>query len=114
MSELPENEELLSEIRQRFAKDFLDMVVLTIIRIRPMWGYKLMGEIKRDFGVKISYGVMYPLLRSLETKGLIKGRLELRGKKRRKVYEIMPRGIELIKAHNEFLREQLKMSEVMF
>lgn len=100
----------IAEIRRRFAKDFLDMLVLTIIRIRPMWGYKLMGEIRRDFGVKISCGAMYPLLRSLETKGLIKGRLrrlEIGGKRRRKMYEITPKGIERIEACNTVLREYL-------
>lgn len=108
------NEELISEVRRRFARDFLGMLVLTIVRIRPMWGYKIIGEIERDFGVKVGYGTMYPLLRWLEKGGFIRSKLESRNKRKRKVYEITAKGIELIKSYNEFLREQLERSEVIF
>lgn len=111
---MPENKELVSEIKRRFARDFLDVLVLTIIRIRPMWGYKIIADIERDFGVKVSYSTMYPLLKSLEVKGLIKSRLGFRGRRKRKIYEITSKGIDFIKVYNEFLREQLETSEVMF
>ena len=111
---MPQKKELISEIKRRFATKFLDILVLTIIRFHPMWGYKLIAEIKRDFGVKIGYGTMYPLLNSLENEGLIRGTLRLKGQRKRKVYEITPRGAELIKAYNEFLREQTQMTSTIF
>jgi len=114
VGELQKNKELMSEIKRRFARGFLDMLVLTIIRIRPMWGYKIIGEIEKDFGIKVGYGTMYPLLSSLEKRGFIRSRLELKNKRKRKVYEITAKGIELIKSYNEFLREQLERSEVIF
>jgi PadR family transcriptional regulator PadR len=114
VDKLAKDEKLISKIRQRFARDFLDMLVLTIIRIRPMWGYKIIGEIERDFGVKVGYGTIYPLLGSLEERGFVRSRLESRNKRKRKVYEITVKGIELIKSYNEFLREQLERSEVIF
>jgi PadR family transcriptional regulator PadR len=90
------------------------MLVLTIVRIRPIWGYKIISEIERDFGVKVGYGTIYPLLNSLEKMGFIRSRLELKNKRKRKVYEITAKGVELIKLYNDFLREQLERSEVIF
>ena len=98
-----------SNIKQRFARSFLDIVVLTIIRSRPTWGYRIITDIRENFGVNIGYGTMYPLLKSLKTKGLIKSRSKISN--RRKIYEITVKGLEVINSYNELLKDQLQLLE---
>jgi len=95
--------------RQRFAKAFLDMLVLRMLQEQPLWGYKIISQIHKNYEVKVGYGIMYPLLNSLEKEGFIKSRLEFRGKRKRKVYEVTPKGANLIKEYHNFLKEQLQM-----
>ena len=101
-----------SEFKRRFARDFLDVLVLRILQISPLWGYEIIYKIESDFGVKIGYGVMYPLLRSLEAGNLIKSRLEFKGKRKRKVYEITSRGAEIVESYYESLRAQLYRRDI--
>lgn len=102
----------VSEFKRRFAKDFLDVLVLRILQTRPLWGYEIISKIKDGFGVKVGYGAMYPLLHSLEKKGLARSRWEFKGKRRRKIYEITLRGAEFIESYYELLREQLEMLDI--
>ncbi|KPV62533.1 MAG: Transcriptional regulator PadR-like family protein [Candidatus Bathyarchaeota archaeon BA1] len=107
-----DREASVSEFKRRFARDFLDVFVLRILQASPLWGYGIISKIQSDFGVRIGYGVMYPLLKSLERDGLIKSRLEFKGKRKRKVYEITSRGAELVESYYESLREQLHMRDI--
>lgn len=107
-----EKKEFRPEIEKRFAKDFLDIFVLRLIRGKPRWGYELITEIRNRYRIKIGQSTIYPLLKSLENSGLIWGRWESYGKKKRKVYEITPEGIELIDSYNDYLKEQLQTSKV--
>lgn len=98
-----------SNIKQRFARSFLDMLVLTIIRSRPTWGYRIIADIQENFGVNICYGTIYPLLKSLKTKSLIKSRPKMGN--RRKIYEITLKGLEVINSYTELLKDQLQLLE---
>ena len=98
-----------SNIKQRFARNFLDILVLTIIKSRPTWGYRIITDIRENFNVKIGYGTIYPLLKSLKTKGLIKSRSKISN--RRKIYEITVKGLEVIDSYTELLKDQLQLLE---
>lgn len=102
-------ETFIKEVRQRFARIFLDMLVLKLVRLEPMWGYRIIKETERLFETRPRHGALYPLLHSLEVKGFLRSRQEVEGGRVRKVYEITPRGIQLIDAYHDFLREQLKI-----
>lgn len=54
----------------------LHLVVLGLLRLRPMHGYELMSELERLFGpaYRASAGSVYPAVESLEVEGLIEGR----------------------------------------
>jgi len=56
----------------------LHLVILGLLRLRPMHGYELMGELERLFGptYRPSAGSIYPAVESLESEGLIEGRDE--------------------------------------
>jgi len=98
----------VKEFRQRFAKDFLDILVLRLIQAEPMWGYKIIRKVEKIFEIKIRHGALYPLLNSLEMNGLLKSKQEVRGRRARKVYEITPKGMQLLDSYHDFLREQLQ------
>jgi PadR family transcriptional regulator PadR len=95
-------------IVQRITRNFLDILVLRLIQAEPMWGYKIIKKTKRLFGIKIRHGALYPLLNSLEVEGYARSEKITKGGRVRKVYEITPKGTELINAYNEVLSEQLQ------
>ncbi len=65
--------ELFEErIVTRHVKTFLDIVVLTMLNGKPMYGYKLIAAVHNEFGVLLSPGSLYPLLHSLEDNKLVK------------------------------------------
>jgi len=65
--------ELFEErIVARHVKAFLDIVVLAMLNGQPMYGYKLIAAVHKEFGVLLSPGSLYPLLHSLEDNKLIK------------------------------------------
>jgi len=102
----------IKEFRQRFAKDFLDILVLRLVQTEPMWGYRIIRKVEKLFEIKIRHGALYPLLNSLEVNGLLKSRQEVRGRRVRKVYEITPKGMQLVDSYHDFLREQLQMLNI--
>ena len=104
--------ESLTDIKQRFARDFLDVVVLRLIQVKPRWGYEIMAEIKNTFQIKTGASKIYPLLISLEANGFIKSRWKYEGKKRKKLYDITPQGVKFLDSVYNFLREQVSMHEL--
>ncbi len=69
--------ELLEErIVARHVKTFLDIVVLAMLNGNPMYGYKLIAAVHKEFGVLLSPGSLYPLLHSLEDNKLIGSRFQ--------------------------------------
>jgi len=95
------------EIVQRIFRNFLDVMVLRLVRAEPMWGYKIIKHVEEEYAVRLRHGALYPLLNSLEKKGLLRSKKEAKGGRVRKVYEITSKGIQLVDAYIEFLRNQL-------
>jgi DNA-binding PadR family transcriptional regulator len=62
---------LEEKIVEKHVKAFLDIVVLAMLNGKPMYGYKLIAAVHREFGVLLSPGSLYPLLHSLEDNKLI-------------------------------------------
>jgi DNA-binding PadR family transcriptional regulator len=63
-------------ITERHVKAFLDIVILAMLNGKPMYGYKIIAAIHREFGVLLSPGSLYPLLHSLEESKLIESCFE--------------------------------------
>ncbi len=96
------------EIVQRVFRKFLDVMVLSMVQAEPMWGYKIIRFVEKEYGVKLRHGALYPLLRRLEKKGLLRSKEEAKGGRVRKVYGITSKGIQLVDAYYEFMKEQLQ------
>jgi len=96
------------EIVRRVSRNFLDILVLRLIRTEPMWGYKIIKRIEKLFGIKIRHGALYPLLNRLEANGFVRSKKTAKGGRVRKVYEITSKGIQFVDSYYDFLREQLQ------
>jgi len=105
-------ETYVKEFGERFAKDFLDILILRLIHREPMWGYKIIKKVETLFNVKLRHGALYPLLNALEDNGFLTSKKEVQGRRVRKVYEITPKGEQLVESYHDFLREQLQMLNI--
>ncbi|MEM1539652.1 MAG: PadR family transcriptional regulator [Candidatus Bathyarchaeia archaeon] len=101
-------ENLKKEIVQHITKNLLDIQILTIINKEPAWGYKIKKQIEAFSGLKIRHGALYPLLKKLENKGLIKRQEQKQGKRIKKVYSATEKGRKYVKTYMNILNEQIQ------
>lgn len=78
------HEEVVAGMLQEFRRGTLIMIVLSQLK-EPMYGYSLV-KIMEDNGISIEGNTLYPLLRRLETQGLLKSEWETSSAKPRKYY----------------------------
>jgi DNA-binding PadR family transcriptional regulator len=71
-----------------------------------MWGYKIKKEVETKFSVKLRHGALYPLLNTMEQKGLLKSKKQQQGGRTRKVYTITNMGVEYVKMYKNIIEEQ--------
>lgn len=74
------------ESKEKFIGENLEEIVLSMLREQPMCGYDLIKAIFQRYDMVVSQGRVYPLLYSLERRGLL--RCELKGNTQVKVYSI--------------------------
>lgn len=89
---------------------FLEIYILFLLsNKKDYYGKEILDEIESRFGSKWkpSHGMLYPLLRDLEDKKLIKGRWEDNTKKTKKTYKITKAGLEA-------LSKEITLKENMF
>jgi PadR family transcriptional regulator PadR len=95
------------EIVQRIFRNLLDVQVLRLLAVEPMWGYRIKKVAEAKFEVTLRHGALYPLLGMLEKKGFVTSQEERQGRRTRKVYAVTKRGREYVEAYESVLREQL-------
>ena len=62
----------LREVQTKLMRGLLDLVILQLLKSKPMHGYKIITSIRKNFGVYFGPSTIYPLLGFLEEKGYIK------------------------------------------
>jgi DNA-binding PadR family transcriptional regulator len=80
-----------------FMRGFGKLIILWLISKKPQHGYEIMTQLHEasPLSKKMpSASMIYPVLHSLERKGLIKGTWEHQGKRKVKYYEITTEGKE--------------------
>ena len=95
-------DEIVSGLILEFRRGTLIMVVLAQLN-KPMYGYSLVKELEGK-GIPIEGNTLYPLLRRLESQGLLKSEWETDAAKPRKYYIITEDGklvYKKIKTHWE-------------
>ena len=94
---------LVDKSLQRVLAGFIRMHVLHHAEDRNLCGNWMIEEL-RQHGYKISAGTLYPMLRTMEKDGWIKGLEEQHGARRR-LYRITPKGKTAMKEIRARLRE---------
>lgn len=80
-------------------RGLLDICVLAAIKNEDSYGYKIIKDIKPY--LTISESTLYPILRRLETAGLLTEYSVEHNSRLRKYYHITPKGIERIKTFDK-------------
>jgi DNA-binding PadR family transcriptional regulator len=80
---------------REFLSDFSRFYILTILYENPCHGYEILSKFKTRLGKKISPSLVYPFLRQLERKRLVKHRVKKIGEKKKKVFELTEDGRKL-------------------
>jgi len=91
-------------INKELVKGSTVILILTLLDRKPMYGYQLIKEIEEHSGgvFSLKEGTLYPILHSLESKGLVESYWSgEEGARRRKYYRIMDQGRLLLKEKKE-------------
>ena len=75
--------------------DFSRFYILTMLYEAPQHGYSILSTFKERTGKEISPSLVYPFLRQLEKKGFVTHSLKPVGEKKKKVFKLTPKGVEL-------------------
>ena len=76
------------------------------------YGYSLLKKLS-DQDLEIDQGTLYPLLRRLESQGLLKSSWNVEGSRPRRYYVISPEGQELLPKLKEEWNKNVSMMERM-
>jgi DNA-binding PadR family transcriptional regulator len=83
---------------------FIELHILYHASKEPITGSFMMKELKRH-GYSIGPGTIYPLLHKMEKFEVLTSRWEIKDGKRIRVYEITPKGFEILEEGKKKVRE---------
>jgi PadR family transcriptional regulator PadR len=92
-------------------KGSAELLILALIEERPRHGYEIAQRIADRSGGTITFSssTLYPVLHSLERRGIIRGRWDTQpGERRRRFYSITPAGREFLGAQRDGWRQFMK------
>ena len=108
MPEKKEYQNILTELR----RGSLTMAVLALLR-KPHYGYALLQTME-GVGIDMEANTLYPLLRRLESQGLLKSDWDTTESRPRKYYEISTQGYEVLQMLlKELERIQSSMDKII-
>jgi DNA-binding PadR family transcriptional regulator len=86
-------------------------VILGLLKLGPRTGYdvKRVTDFSTRYFWRASYGQIYPELRGLEASGLVEAREEPHGRRRRRVYELTPKGEQAL---GDWLHDETDLFEM--
>jgi DNA-binding PadR family transcriptional regulator len=98
----------------KIVSDFSRVYIITILYEQPSHGYEIISKFKKVLGKDISPSLVYPFLRQLEQKKLVKHTLKPIGAKKKKVFELTSDGKafseQLFKRFSELISVALEPS----
>ena len=108
-----EREEILSGLILELRRGSIVLAVLSQLQ-KPMYGYYLVN-VMGESGISVEVNTLYPLLRRLESQGLLKSEWETSEAKPRKYYVLTEFGSEIyrvLKKHwNETVESMKRLME---
>lgn len=93
------HDEIVSGLILELRRGTLILLVLNQLQ-KPMYGYHLVKELQ-DHGIPIEANTLYPLMRRLESQGLLKSEWETGEAKPRKYYSITEDGRTVLQKTRE-------------
>ena len=97
------NHQTIRKAEIKIVRGLLDLVVLGLLKEKPIHGYGIITSIRRNFGVYFGPSTVYPMLAELEKKGNIKSEWDLTHDRPRKVYSLTAEGHSLLNGTEESL-----------
>lgn len=88
------NPELFENLRLELRRGSLVLAVLAQLRVEQ-YGYSLRRALE-DRGMEIDEGTLYPLLRRLESQGLLLSEWREHEKRKKRFYHLSPDGAEML------------------
>ncbi|MHC1578945.1 MAG: PadR family transcriptional regulator [Dehalococcoidia bacterium] len=87
-----------------FVLGFVRIHILYHAKVGPIYGAWVMQELERH-GYELTPGTLYPILHELEGKRFLKSRSRIVQGRRRKYYEITPRGSKILEEVKPRIKE---------
>jgi DNA-binding PadR family transcriptional regulator len=88
------DEDLFDKLRVELRRGALSLAVLAALR-EERYGYTL-RQLLDDAGLKIDEGALYPLLRRLESQGLLTSQWREEGKRNKRFYRLSSEGEQVL------------------
>lgn len=104
-------------LRDQIRKGSTELVLLTLLQERPMYGYEISQEMSRmsDGYFEMKEGLLYPTLHRLQKEGLLSSQWQkTENERRRKYYAITAAGRERLKEQSaEWQTFMHKLQEII-
>ena len=100
-------EDTVSGLVLELRRGTLILLVLSQLR-EPVYGYSLVKKLN-DNGIPIDANTLYPLMRRLESQGLLQSQWDTAESKPRKYYQITAAGLSRLEAFKEEWREVMSI-----
>ena len=91
------------QVSNKLMKGLLDLIILQFLSNQPMHGYQVITKIRKNFGAYFGPSTIYPLLNSLEKKGLVNSVWDMNSDRPRKVYSLTTNGQNMLNFTEESL-----------
>ena len=103
-----EDEQILDSLFLELRRGAIAMAVMLQLK-QEQYGYSLLSNLSAA-GVEIEQGTLYPLLRRLETQGLLTSNWRLEGTRPRRYYVLSEQGQQLLPS---ILKEWVRLVKIM-
>ncbi|MFP4563825.1 MAG: PadR family transcriptional regulator [Spirochaetia bacterium] len=87
------DKELVQNLLQELKRGSLTLAVLLVTR-KAVYGYSLVQELQEE-GLDVEQNTLYPLLRRMESQGLLQSTWDTTESRPRKYYSVTPEGEEM-------------------
>jgi DNA-binding PadR family transcriptional regulator len=106
-----EQDAVVDNILQELRRGAIVLAVLGLLKVEK-YGYAILKDLA-DNGLDVDQGTLYPLLRRLETQGLLESRWKLEEARPRRYYVISPAGLAALPALTAEMRKISRIVETI-
>lgn len=115
-SPVVENSDISEKSVERFVKNDLEVIVLSLLMQKPMCGVDIKKAIYKSFNVLLSSGTLYPLLHKLQKSGLLEcktgfGKIKVYTSAQEEVYKVLSEHIKANSFFDSFIGSALREND---